>query len=179
MERMFGDGGIPWKRRLGYASIAMVALVTILGVGALAELGPEQAERIADEAERLVAKNLTPLAILSNNLAASMLMTIPVVGLLLAPVIVYNTGLVFAAVSSTQQVPAWLLLLTPFVTIYGLFEMLGYGFAVSEGVLFVRQIFRKRLRAELRVLPLVIAITVGMLAFAAVIEFAIIAMFSP
>jgi len=170
-----------WTRRFSYAGITAAILIMILVFGAFTELSQEEAEGIMQQAEAVLGGDITPVTILANNFFASLLMMIPVVGLVAAPWILYNTGLVFAAYLTIQQAPPLLLLLTlmtPFITVYGLLEMLAYGFATSEGVIIIWRAVRRGLRSELKTLPLILAIVGGLLVLAALIEYGILIAFS-
>ncbi|MEM2238080.1 MAG: stage II sporulation protein M [Candidatus Caldarchaeum sp.] len=158
--------------------VATFVLVCLLAAGALTPLSSSQAEELSKSFDELASSLAqSPAGIFVNNLTASLLMMVPALGMALAAFIVYNTGLVIAAISSVHNIPAGFSLLIPFLTLYGFVEMLAYGFAVSESFYLASAIVKKRFGTELRVLPYVIALVVGLLALAAFIEWALIAFF--
>lgn len=164
--------------RLIAGLVATVALICLLAAGALTPVSSSDAQKMVESFRELASSMAeSPAGIFLNNLAASLLMMVPALGIALAAFIVYNTGLVMAAISSVSNIPAAFSLLIPFLSFYGLVEMLAYGFAVSESFYLASAVVRKRFGKELRILPFVVAVVVGLLALAAVIEWAIIAFF--
>ncbi|MEM4282012.1 MAG: hypothetical protein QXK38_07485 [Candidatus Caldarchaeum sp.] len=158
--------------------IATVVLICLLAAGALTPISSSDAEQMAERFKEMASGLVqSPSGIFLNNLAASLLMMVPALGIGLAAFIVYNTGLVIAAISAASRMPAVFSLLVPFVTLYGFVEMLAYGFAVSESFYLASAAVRKRFGRELRILPFVVAVVVGLLALAAVIEWSLIAFF--
>ena len=166
-----------WRRRLFYAFIASLVMIAILAAGSFTEISPEEAESIMRAAEAIIGPDLSPERIVLNNLPIALLMMIPVLGLVIAAFAMYSTGLVFAAIATTMQTHPALLLIIPFITVYGILEFLAYGFAVSEGVLIIRQALKRRLRSELRSIPIVIAVVAVLLVAAALLEYALISAF--
>lgn len=172
---MDGAAGPGLRRRIYYALIATASLIGVLSSGALTPLDDTTSEALLTQAEQLISTvGTSPLRILFNNLLASLIMMIPALGILLSVFIVYNTGLIFSAISANQGLPAYLLLTIPFITGYGLLEMLAYGVAVSESAVMGYALFRRRIGGELRLLPLVIVVVAALLAIAALIEFLLI-----
>jgi hypothetical protein len=166
-------------RRIYYVLIATASLIAVLTAGALTPLDPGTSESLLSQADELLSRvRLSPVAILANNLLASLIMMIPALGILFSAFIVYSTGLIVSALASSQGIPPFLLLAIPFITLYGLLEMLAYGVAVSESALIVHALIRHRLRSELRILPIALAVTAGLLALAALIEFYLIQILS-
>ncbi len=164
--------------RLIAGLVATFTLISFLAAGALTPISPTDAMAVVEDFEDLVSGLAqSPVGIFLNNLGASLLMMIPAVGMVLAAFIVYNTGLVIGAVSTVSNVPAAFSLLIPFLSVYGFIEMLAYGFAVSESFYLTSAVFKKKFGRELRVLPLVIGVVVGLLALAALIEWGLINFF--
>ena len=166
-------------RRIYYVLIATASLIAVLAAGALTPLDPATSEVLLKQAEELLSEVvLSPIAILANNLMASLLMMIPALGILFSAFIVYSTGLIVSALASSQGISPFLLIAIPFITFYGLLEMLAYGVAVSESALIVHALIRRRLRSELRILPIALAVTAGLLTVAALLEFYLIQILS-
>ncbi|GBC68663.1 hypothetical protein HRbin01_00346 [archaeon HR01] len=164
-------------RRIVYALLGMVALIVVLALGALTPLDSETYETLLRQAESLASiAAMSPLNILANNLLASLFMIIPAIGPVLSAYIVYVTGQVISAISISQNISPVILLLVPFVTVYGIIEMLAYGLAVSESVVFTYAIIKRRARIELRRLPIVILAVAGLLLVAALIEYFLISL---
>ncbi|MEM1945073.1 MAG: stage II sporulation protein M, partial [Nitrososphaerota archaeon] len=163
------------RRRVYYSLAATACMIAVLSAGALTPLDPNTSEMLLSQAEQLISRaGASPLGILANNLLASLIMMIPAIGIPLSIFIVYNTGLIFSALSVSYGVPSYLLLTIPFITLYGLLEMLAYGVAVSESAVMVSAVFRRRIGRELKLLPIVVAVTAALLAVAALLEFLLI-----
>ncbi|MEM2095768.1 MAG: hypothetical protein QXX19_06135 [Candidatus Caldarchaeum sp.] len=160
------------------ALAATAVLIILLAAGALTPIPLPDAQNMVESFEEMVAGlTASPAGIFVNNLIASLLMIIPAVGIALAAFIVYNTGLVIGAVSTTSNIPVGLSLLIPFLTFYGFVEMLAYGFAVSESFFLTSAVVKRRFMSEVRVVPYVIGVVVLLLGVAAVIEWLLIAFF--
>jgi len=164
--------------RLLVAVAAMLVLVGILAAGALTPMSRSEAESLTSGFEEILSTvAASPAGIFLNNFLASLLMMVPALGMGLAAYIAYNTGLVIGAVSIVSNIPPALALIIPFITVYGFFEMFAYGFAVSESFYLAAAAVRKRFRSELRLFPVMLVVVVGLLAFAAVLEWLLIAFF--
>ncbi|GBC72375.1 hypothetical protein HRbin03_00202 [archaeon HR03] len=162
-------------RRFLAALVATALLIGLLAAAALAPMPFVDAEALVNQFEEMLPRlTETPVMIFLNNLAASLLMMIPVLGMALAGLIVYNTGAVIGAFSAVSNVPVALLLLIPFITVYGFIEMLAYGFAVSQGFFLTTSAFKKQLRKEVRSLPYTVAVVVLLLLAGAVLEWILI-----
>ncbi|MEM0384389.1 MAG: stage II sporulation protein M [Candidatus Caldarchaeum sp.] len=160
------------------ALAATALLIILLAAGALTPVSVPEAQNMVESFEELVASlTVSPAGIFFNNLVASLLMIIPALGMALAAYIVYNTGLVIGAISTTSNTPVGLSLLIPFLTFYGFVEMLAYGFAVSESFFLTSAVVRRRFRSEMVVVPYVLGVVVLLLALAAVIEWLLIRLF--
>lgn len=164
--------------RLPAAAVSTGILIVLLAVGAYTPMSRPDAEALVGQFEEILPTLITtPAGIFFNNLLASMLMMIPAAGMALAAFIVYNTGMVIGAYSIVSNTPIAVALLIPFLTVYGIIEMLAYGFAVSQSFFLVSSAVKKNFRHELRILPLSIIAVVVLLFVGAVIEWLLIAFF--
>ncbi|MEM4495325.1 MAG: stage II sporulation protein M [Candidatus Caldarchaeum sp.] len=162
-------------RRFPAAVVATALLIGLFAAAALIPISLADAENLVNQFEQILPNVVeNPAFIFLNNFAASLLMMIPVLGLALAGLIVYNTGAVIGAFSAVSNIPVPLLLLIPFITVYGFIEMLAYGFAVSESFFLTTSAIRKQLRKEIRSLPYTVAVVVLLLLAGAVIEWILI-----
>jgi len=162
-------------RRLMAALLATVVLIGLLAASAFTPMSMEEAKVKAEEVQRLFSGlTVSPVGIFTNNLLASLLMMIPAAGIVLAVFIVYNTGMVIAAISTVSNIPVTLSLAIPFLTFYGFVEMLAYGFAVSESFFMTYAAIKKRIRKEVRVFVVVVLVVAGLLGVAAVLEWMLI-----
>jgi len=162
------------RTRIYIAIITTAALYIVFSLGSLTEMTASEAERRMRELGGLLPPNVDAWAIFSNNMVISLLMLIPLIGPVLGGYIVYNTGTFLAAISISTQTDVGFLLILPLLSIYGLLEFMGYGAMTSESVLLIYAVVKKRLREELRALPLVIGVAAAILGLAALIEFGLI-----
>ncbi len=134
----------------------------------------ESARQMVEDFRELVAGINSASDIFLNNFAISLLMIIPVLGPIIGAWIVYNTGLIISSFASIEGINVILILILPVLTIYGILEFIGYGTMMSESILLIYAIRKKGLRHELKILPIIIVISAGVLGLAAVIEFSLI-----
>jgi len=156
--------------------VTTIILFMVLWVGSILPMSDEEAESLMEEAEKFL-KDLTIIDIFLNNFGASLLSYIPFIGMFLMGAIIFHTGRFIGALSAQLGIDSMILILSTIIMIYGLVEFLGYGVAVSEGVILSYSIMKKRLRTEVRWLLISIGITALLLAFAAVVEWLLIKMF--
>lgn len=165
------ESGISHKHRIKYASLATLVIILIFTLSSYQSITQEEAIALLKQFSELIQGRLTPYGIFLNNFLIALAMVIPVVGVGVAGFIIYQTGLVVSAMSVLSGVPALILVLIPFITFYGIPEMLAYGVAVSESVILTGQIIRGRFRGELKVLPLVIGVILILLVVASLVEY--------
>ena len=174
LVKLVGESGIDLRSRIIYSVVATVIVIAILTAGAYTELNKKEANEILNTAMEILRGRLTPQGILLNNLAIALLMMVPVLGHGVAAYVIYQTGLVFSAVSVITDIPRAILLMLPMITFYGIVEMLAYGVALSEGTIIGIQAWKRRLRKEGKIIPLVILAVFLLLLIAALVEFLIL-----
>jgi len=107
--------------------------------------------------------------IFTHNVVLALVELIPVVGAFFFLYSIYITGLVAQVLAASAGYPS-LFGMVLFLFPYSLVELSAYAIAAGAGVMLLVASVRKRLRRELRVLPLEIAAVVGVLLAAAVME---------
>ncbi len=163
------------KTRILAALICTIALYVIFVIGSVTPVDINTAQDMVKEFRDLVAGIDSAFDIFLNNFTISLLMAIPAIGVIIGGWIVYNTGLIISSFASLEGISVALLLFLPIITVYGVLEFIGYGTMMSESILLIYAIRRKGLRAELKILPMIILISAGVLGLAAVIEFSLLA----
>ncbi|MEM3510941.1 MAG: stage II sporulation protein M, partial [Nitrososphaerales archaeon] len=108
--------------------------------------------------------------IFTNNLRVALLMLIPGLGLILAPYVLYNTGLVFAATGVVNGVPGLMLLLATAILPFFWLEFVAYATSTTQNLYLIWAIKSKTLRYELRNLGYSLLIIVLLLLLGAWIE---------
>ncbi|MCS7135860.1 MAG: stage II sporulation protein M [Nitrososphaerota archaeon] len=162
-------GSIPIRRRLLFVIVTTLALVIVLLSGSSVTLSQEESEEIIKQVSELF-RDIDVWKIFLNNFQIALLMFIPAVGTFIGGYIVYSTGIVFAAYSVQSSIPSIYLAGLAVLSPYGVLEFLGYGLATSEGLLIIYAAFKKRLRSEVKKLPLIILAVAGLLLTAAALE---------
>jgi len=162
------------KTRILTALICTIILYAIFVIGSITPVDINMAQDMINEFRDLVAGINSAFDIFLNNFTISLLMAIPAIGVIIGGWIVYNTGLIISSFASLEGISVALLLILPIITIYGVLEFIGYGAMMSESILLIYAIRRKGLRAELKILPIIILISAGILGLAAVIEFSLL-----
>ena len=97
-------------------------------------------------------------------------MMVPVLGLIIGPYALYNTGLVFSASGVISGFPGILMLLIIFIMPFSWLEFLSYAAAITQGLYLIWAIKKKRLRIEIRNTLRVIGIVAILLFVGAWIE---------
>ncbi|MEM1666497.1 MAG: hypothetical protein QXW12_04050 [Nitrososphaerota archaeon] len=162
-------GSITIKRRTILVAITTIALMIILLLGSFATLTREESEEVIQQVNELL-RDIDVWKIFFNNFQIALLMFIPAVGTFIGGYIIYSTGIVFAAYSLQSSIPSIYLVGFAILSPYGILEFLGYGLATSEGLLIIYAAFKKRLRSEVKALPLIILAVAGLLLTAAALE---------
>lgn len=160
--------------RVLLALICTIILYIIFAIGSMTPVDIKSARQMVENFRELVAGVDSAFDIFLNNFAISLLMLIPVLGPIIGAWIVYNTGLIISSFASIEGINVILFLILPILTIYGILEFIGYGTMMSEGILLIYAISKKGLRHELKILPIIIVISAGVLGLAAAIEFSLL-----
>jgi uncharacterized membrane protein SpoIIM required for sporulation len=158
--------------------IGIVAFLVSYWLGAYTKLDSTSALKLRQEFMQKIVK-LNYLGIFTNNLTISLIMFIPGIGILFGLFSGYSTGLVFSAIIQTShnqnQISTLLVLLTPF----GIMEIFCYGLAISRSSLLLISLIKKHnILKQLKFILIEIAIVVGILFFAAVLEWYFINFYS-
>ena len=165
------SSGIGVRRRINYAVVATLVVVAFFVTASHQPLSRSEAEELSRFAAEFIEGKLSPQGIFLNNMMVALLLMLPAVGVAVAGFVLYQTGLIIASMATLSNIPPIILVAVPFLTFYGIPEMLAYGSAVSESVILAFQIAKRRFRAELRVLPLVVLAVFLLLAVAALVEY--------
>ncbi len=158
-------------------TVSTILLVIVLLSGSLVTLSQEESEERIQQISELL-RDINVWKIFFNNFQIALLMLIPALGILAGGYIIYSTGTVFAAYSAQSGIPSVYLAGLAVLSPYGILEFLGYGLAMSEGLLIIYASFKKRLRSEVKVLPLIILAMAGLLLTAAALEMLMIELYS-
>jgi uncharacterized membrane protein SpoIIM required for sporulation len=178
-----GIGFIPLKNRLAVLAIIFAICFFATLLGAIAKVSPAEAQDMINKMETLeetIEVAGVPL-IFGNNLIYCLIMFVPVLGPISGLYVLYSTGLVLAAMSSSAGINPFLLLTMLFLYPHAWMEYLSYSLAISESFWLLYSIVRfgfGGFKKELTNLWKAIAICVVMLLLAAIIEMQMILIMS-
>ena len=150
--------------------IVFLILVGFTAVGSATTLERSEAERILEDVRKIIPDKPNAIDIFSNNIMIALLMLIPGFGLILAPYVLYNTGLVFSATGLANNVSGITLLLTTTILPFFWLEFAAYAASVTQNLYLIWAIKSKNLRYELRNLAFTIIIVTALLLLGAWIE---------
>ena len=150
--------------------IVFLILVGFTAVGSATTLERSEAERILEDVRKIIPDKPNAIDIFSNNIRIALLMLIPGFGLILAPYVLYNTGLVFSATGLANNVSGITLLLTTTILPFFWLEFAAYAASVTQNLYLISAIKSKKLRYELRNLAFTIIIVTALLLLGAWIE---------
>ena len=88
---------LEWRRWKQTFLIFLLLTIIIFSIGSSTTMSMEESSSILDEIENQIPKDPTAQLIFENNFTISALMFIPIYGLVIGSLILYNTGLAFAA----------------------------------------------------------------------------------
>ena len=154
--------------------VAFFFLTIIIAIaGALTPLSREDASSISDELERL-RQNVSVQYIFGNNLMLCLVMFVPIAGPIFGGYVLYNTGVVIAAESMVNDLPALITFFTLFIFPFTWLEFFAYSTAFAESFWLIRRIIQRRGRREIVIACIFISICAVLLLVGAIIEIALI-----
>ena len=180
IEFVFWKKASPIVKRLIIITVFFIISVVVTLAGTLTPLSAEEANNITKDVNQTfdVMRNLPAMnqatMIFGNNLFICLLAFVPIVGTFLAFYILYNTGVVIAALTYGQSNPSATflqLLAMPF----GWMEFLAYSIGISGGLWLLWRIIKRQGKSEIANACKCIAICAVILLGAAFIEAAIVA----
>ncbi len=158
------------KLRTLFIIIGLIAFLISYWLGAYTKLDPASASKLKQEFMQKIAR-LNYLGIFANNLTISLIMFIPGIGILFGFLSGYSTGTVFSAITQTSQNPNQISPLVILLTPFGIMEVFCYGLAISRSsLLLISLIKRHNILQQLKPTLIEVAIVIGILFFAAIIE---------
>lgn len=133
-------------------SILLLLLVAVGFLGSSKPLSEPEARSVLEEASRLLPRELNAKAIFINNLRAAVLMMIPALGLPIAFIISYKTGVVVSALGARVGVPGFLILTTVAAKPFFWLEFTAYSASATQSFFLALRLLRggRGLRLELR-----------------------------
>jgi len=152
-----------------FTILVTIILFIILGIGSAMPLSGEEAEQLMKEFEDLM-KDLTAFRIFMHNFMVALLSFIPFIGAGIMGFVIFQTGKFLGYISAQSGIHPALLISFSIITVYGLIEFLGYGVAVSEGIILSYSLIKRRFRSEVKWLLISVGVSAILLLAAAVLE---------
>ena len=90
------------------------------------------------------------------------------------PIISYNTGLIFSAIATVNEIPKLSLLTSIFISPIFLFELIAFNLATTHGIMIILGLATKSLKKEVFNLLKSFVATIAILVISAIIEIALI-----
>ena len=150
--------------------IVLIILISIFLASSSIPVNQFEAKQILDDFEEIILGDPTTFMIFENNMGIALLMMVPVLGLIIGPYALYNTGLIFSASGVVSGFPSILMVLIIFIMPFFWLEFLSYAAAITQGSFLIWAIKKKKLRIELRNTLRVIGIVAILLFVGAWIE---------
>jgi stage II sporulation SpoM-like protein len=167
-----------FKLRLLYVTLGIIAFLILYWTGTQTKLDYSSSIKLKEEFMQKI-QGLNYIGIFANNLAISIIMFIPGIGILFGLFSGYSTGTVFSAIAQTSQSTAnqispLFIILTPF----GFMEIFSYGLAISRSsLLLVSLIKKENVLKQFKYTLIEVIIVTLILFFAALIEWHFISLF--
>lgn len=156
-------------RRLVFI-IVLLLLIGFTALGSAATVDRKEADRILEDVKKTLPASPSTIDIFSNNIRVALLMLVPGLGLILAPYVLYNTGLVFSAAGVVSEVAGVTLFLTTSILPFFWLEFAAYAASVTQNLYLIWAIKSKILRCEMRNLAYTIIAIVALLLLGAWVE---------
>jgi len=160
------------KRIYSIAAIFIIALIVTI-IGSFVPLSSQDAYTLSNNLNQTLnenrEKNTLTEYIFINNFSICLLMLVPIVGPILGFLILFDTGLVLSAITSTQGYPVYLGLLSLLITPVFWLEFAAYSIAMTESIWLFRRLLQKRWR-ELKWTGIFLGICAVLLATGAIVE---------
>ena len=162
------------KRKRIYSIIIIFVIAFLLTViGSYVPISHQDAQTISSNLnstlnDQKANGNLTEYIFL-NNFEICLLMFVPIIGVVLGFVILFNTGIALGAIASIQGYPVWFGLLNLVFTPVFWLEFIAYSIAIAESIWLVRRLMQHRW-LEVKNTAILIAICAGILIVGAIVE---------
>lgn len=150
--------------------IVFLILIGFTALGSATTVDRSEADKILEDVRKTVPATPSIIDIFSNNIRVALLMLIPGLGLILAPYVLYNTGLVFSASGVVNNISGVTLFLTTTILPFFWLEFAAYAASITQNLYLIWAIKSKILRYELRNLAYTLIAIAALLLLGAWVE---------
>lgn len=163
-----------FKQRLFFFFAAMLFFLGVFYLGFIAKIDKSISEELTKNFIHEV-HGIDQFGIFLNNFKISLIMFVPVIGIILGVISAFSTGLIFNSIISMSHTPTYNPLIV-FLTPFGILELLSYGLAISRGGILFYELVKKTISKKSIIYLLVEIGLVGFMLFlGALIEWNMIA----
>lgn len=174
MSLTFWKSSSPLMKRIITIIIVFICAVVITAIGTLTPMEQQEANELSNELNQLVdtlkENGVLLQYIFGNNFMLALLMFVPIAGLIFGGYVLYNTGVVIAAIAMSKGFHPTLIFLVLFITPIAWLEFIAYSIAMSESVWLTRRLLQRRGKHELINAAKFISICTVILLISAIVE---------
>ena len=139
-------------------------------IGSSISLEQNEINNILDQVSQIIPKDINAISIFSNNIIIALIMIIPIIGLLFAIITIYQTGMVFAAMASIENLSGTLVYLVTALTPFFWLEFITYAANITQGIFIFLALLKKQIRNEAIRTIIIIAMSFAFLITGSIIE---------
>jgi hypothetical protein len=174
MSLDFWKNASPLVRRIMTIIITFIFAIIITAAGTLMPIEETEAKDISNELNQtvnlLITNNLLLPYIFGNNFMLTLIMFVPVAGLIFGGYVLYSTGFVIAADAVAKGYNPILVFLFLFLTPILWLEFMAYSTAMAESLWLARRLWQRRGKHEIINACKFISVCAVILLVSAVIE---------
>lgn len=160
---------IGWRQWKRVFFLMLLFVIIVIAIGSSSSLSVNQSSDILREFENNLPEiNTKP--IFANNFLISLLMFIPIFGLVIGVIILHTTGVVIAATGMAVDIPGIFLLLSLLVFPFSWLEFISYAAAMTQSIFLILGVFRRCITKEMFRTVILLIVTFIILFIAAFIE---------
>lgn len=164
---------ITFKIRLLFLFIAMFFFLGVFYLGFSFKMDESFSKELSKNFMNQIS-GIDEFGIFLNNFKISLVMFIPVVGIIMGTISGFSTGLVFNSIMNISGVSYYNPLII-FLTPFGILELFSYGIAISRGGILLFELLKKKFtKKSLIYLLIEISLVSSMLFIGAIIEWMMI-----
>ena len=146
-------------------------------IGSSVSLESNEINNILNQVNQIIPKDINVISIFLNNFIIALIMIIPIIGLLFAITTIYQTGMVFAAAASIENLSGTLLYVVTALTPFFWLEFITYAANITQGIFIFLALLKKQLTNEITRTIIIITISFSFLFMGSIIEMVFIGKF--
>ena len=157
----------PW-RNLFFINLFLLFFTGL--IGSSISLETDEVNNIINQVNQILPKDINAISIFTNNITIALIMIIPIIGLLFAIITIFQTGMVFAAMASIENLSGTLLYIITAITPFFWLEFITYAANITQGIFICTSLLKKQIGNELTRTIIIITISFVFLLTGSIIE---------